>query len=268
MAFKVHERHHYSTYYFANVVANVLDDTMPYIRNLEAFCGDTHTQYFLQPFPRWSALHRFIEFIVEDLFFEEDLKSDPDPSIGKLWMELALTHHAIPFQSYSSWCKTTGADPAAALHDWYCDLAATESYEKLSRAIARDVFATLFANRRVLLKLNELIAGHVVDAFIDDESILPFLTDKNLAKRVAIPKWASRAVFYRDHGRCTGCQRDLTGLLSPQFDSHIDHILPLARGGINDVTNLQLLCADCNLGKASRRVPTSNLYEPCYDDGQ
>lgn len=33
---------------------------------------------------------------------------------------------------------------------------------------------------------------------------------------------------------------------------HIDHIQPIARGGSNDKTNLQLLCPPCNLAKNSK----------------
>lgn len=33
---------------------------------------------------------------------------------------------------------------------------------------------------------------------------------------------------------------------------HIDHIVPLSRGGRNDARNLQLLCASCNLRKHAR----------------
>jgi hypothetical protein len=73
---RVQEQHYYSTYYFADIVANVLQDPFPYIRNLGAFCGDLNTQYFLRPFPLWSALHKFIAFIAEDLFFEEDLEGE------------------------------------------------------------------------------------------------------------------------------------------------------------------------------------------------
>jgi 5-methylcytosine-specific restriction endonuclease McrA len=38
-------------------------------------------------------------------------------------------------------------------------------------------------------------------------------------------------------------------------------MIPLAEGGINDVTNLQLLCGECNLKKGDRCTGTSCRYE-------
>lgn len=35
---------------------------------------------------------------------------------------------------------------------------------------------------------------------------------------------------------------------------HIDHIIPIARGGANEVENLQWLCAPCNRSKGARRM--------------
>jgi len=44
---------------------------------------------------------------------------------------------------------------------------------------------------------------------------------------------------------CTCCEeKDISKL-------EIDHIVPLARGGSNDETNLQVLCARCNSSKGS-----------------
>jgi len=51
-----------------------------------------------------------------------------------------------------------------------------------------------------------------------------------------------RAVFDRDKGRCRMCGRN--------ENLHIDHIIPRARGGSDDLENLWLLCRECNLSKS------------------
>ena len=50
------------------------------------------------------------------------------------------------------------------------------------------------------------------------------------------------AILVRDNRRCLKCGtvRDLT----------IDHITPLAKGGDNDLNNLQTLCFKCNSSKS------------------
>lgn len=43
-----------------------------------------------------------------------------------------------------------------------------------------------------------------------------------------------------------------------------DHIVPLAAGGLNDVTNLQLLCRACNREKSADRLRPSAEYRRWY----
>ena len=83
-------------------------------------------------------------------------------------------------------------------------------------------------------------------------------------KRVAIPKWVQRAVLYRDKGLCASCSADISGLINSQPDNHYDHIVPLAQHGINDVTNIQLLCSACNLKKGRQPLPPSDRYLSWY----
>jgi hypothetical protein len=50
-----------------------------------------------------------------------------------------------------------------------------------------------------------------------------------------------RIVFERDGYRCRRC--------GGWLDLHVDHIVPVARGGTDDLENLQTLCRDCNIKK-------------------
>ena len=72
------------------------------------------------------------------------------------------------------------------------------------------------------------------------------------------------AIFHRDKGLCVYCATDLTRLINQQNALHYDHIVPLAKGGMNDVTNLQLLCESCNLKKSDQLKQTPHLYESWY----
>jgi hypothetical protein len=54
-------------------------------------------------------------------------------------------------------------------------------------------------------------------------------------------------LFKRQRGCCASCR----GKFKNGF-FHRDHIMPLALGGTNDILNIQLLCAPCNLKKNAR----------------
>jgi hypothetical protein len=71
-------------------------------------------------------------------------------------------------------------------------------------------------------------------------------------ERAAWPSWAIKTVTARDRGKCAECGVDITMELTA--DPHIDHIIPLAKGGTNDLVNLQLLCQSCNLKKLASLI--------------
>lgn len=56
-----------------------------------------------------------------------------------------------------------------------------------------------------------------------------------------------KAILEAQGHRCAYCRADLR-----KSKKHLDHIMPLARGGSNAAANLQWLCAPCNLAKGAK----------------
>lgn len=52
----------------------------------------------------------------------------------------------------------------------------------------------------------------------------------------------------RQNFKCSECRASIR----EKTNRHVDHIIPLSRGGSNWPSNLQMLCAKCNLHKAAR----------------
>ncbi|MDJ0616845.1 MAG: HNH endonuclease [Calothrix sp. MO_192.B10] len=65
--------------------------------------------------------------------------------------------------------------------------------------------------------------------------------------RISIPKSVREYVYQRDKYQCQSCGKTHT-----ETQLTIDHIIPLARGGANDISNLQTLCFPCNRQKSDK----------------
>ncbi|MHB1099893.1 MAG: homing endonuclease associated repeat-containing protein [Burkholderiales bacterium] len=65
-----------------------------------------------------------------------------------------------------------------------------------------------------------------------------------------VPLGVRYAVLNRDRFKCTLC--GASPATSTICRLHVDHIIPLARGGSNQIENLRTLCEGCNLGKGAR----------------
>ena len=53
-------------------------------------------------------------------------------------------------------------------------------------------------------------------------------------------------VMRRDAGLCQPCKPQLT------LATEVDHILPKAKGGTDDISNLQAICSECHRFKTDR----------------
>lgn len=264
----------FETYYYANIIDNILDDPQPYLVSLHPWHEERRAQLFLPPFNKWSVLHDFSAFIIEGLI-DETISSDTADKYSSganpnLWIDNALRHHCIFAQSFANWLTDqeipageVTEDDISEYHFW---LRLGGELDKLVEQLSDEVFFLLFSNRNLLQKLNHYVANIVGEIIRDevDGDLFNLLKTDGVPKRQTIPEWVKRAVFYRDRGRCTSCFSDLSGLLAVGFGKHFDHVIPLAHGGINDVTNIQLLCETCNLTKSNKLETTSNKYEAWY----
>ena len=269
------DHRYFRTYQLADYVEGLASEPFAHLRELEAFTVDGQVVQYLAPWPRWSVLHAFIAWVADSLFSSDcsgprlvTLEGAMSPK-RVLPVDAALATYGIDDDAFYPDESLTGVDRENAYYDYFLDLRLSQPYEDLLRQLADEVFYLMFQNRAALLGLHSFLAMHVTEIHPDDHAeddpeIAAAFAQPGCLKRVTPPAWARRAVFFRDHGRCVLCGVDLSGLLDPLDPPDVDHIVPLARGGLNDITNLQLLCAGCNRRKGATRAHTDTLYRRWY----
>jgi 5-methylcytosine-specific restriction endonuclease McrA len=206
---------------------------------------------------RWTLLHDFIHCFFWDSYedFENHFNDSPDTIIREY--ATVLSFYGKPYPDFE-------VDNLSDAYEHH-----TRKYISLLREllpsvhITQDTFHLLFGNRLLLLRFNEEIARLIREQVKGDVHIDVAERD-GVLRRVYLPQWVKRAVFYRDHGRCVTCGKDLTGTVFISEDVHYDHVVPLVEGGSNDPTNFQLMCADCNLSK-SQQARTSEVYHAFWN---
>jgi hypothetical protein len=72
----------------------------------------------------------------------------------------------------------------------------------------------------------------------------------NTSERIVLPVFVRREVWRRAQGQC--CYRHGGRRCNSRFQLQIDHVISLANGGTNVVSNLQLLCRKHNQMKGFR----------------
>ncbi len=96
-------------------------------------------------------------------------------------------------------------------------------------------------------RLAKRIVEHQEGKITYSELCAPFKSSK---KRDIIPRGLRYAVLKRDNEQCVKCGA------SPKKDAgivlEVDHIIPWAKGGLTELSNLQTLCHRCNQGKKDK----------------
>lgn len=243
-------------YYICQMADRVTEDPFQYIRHIEEIFGDAASASLSQNYPKWTCFHSFLESIVSSVILENMEKSEENP--GRFWVDHLMRSNGILYSKVS---------PTQFNRDEYYEyfdaLQQQDLIGSLCEGVAKQVFHVLFSNRGTMSAFGHMVSGYVLETtptFSPDA-----FTISGHLRRSRIPSWAKNAVFHRDKGKCVLCRTDLTRLFSQSSQIHYDHILPLALGGMNCVTNLQLTCSVCNQSKGARSAETSREYEAWYD---
>lgn len=70
-----------------------------------------------------------------------------------------------------------------------------------------------------------------------------------MASRKSMSTQTRFSVLSRDRFTCRYCSRS-----APDVELHVDHVVPVALGGSDDLENLVAACVECNLGKSDKTI--------------
>lgn len=283
------EARFYDTYYFCNIIKNILYFSDDYLGILNEFHGDGRIYFRVGTFRKFSALHEFIEFIIQDIYYDQAdesvlakkksiLESFEELPIllqhirpSMLPIERALEYHSMEHQSFEAFLDKREKNfidcDEDDVYEFIHELREDGVFDQLIEHITKEVFHVLFQNRELSKAFNIMMANALQTEtnYNTPKKFEELFLRPGILKRATIPKWVRRAVFYRDRGRCVLCDKDLSGQINLENQENYDHIVPLTRHGLNDISNIQLLCKECNqIEKRAGEAVTSNKYQSWY----
>ncbi|MDA1545847.1 HNH endonuclease [Bacillus cereus group sp. TH253LC] len=264
---------YYGTYYFCNLIQNLVEsDNVGYARHFDDFFSNF---VYENRFQKDSVLHQFIYFCIERVFFENIdsvIKSKNDENgitdfrESDFFVCKVLEYHEVKRVRLEEWVskvKFKNNHTEDIIYEYFNDYIPDEIFELINR-LSEEVFHILFQNRTFLFKFNLFVADIFTASAEDNGQYKEFLIKKSgYFKRVGIPSWVKRAVFYRDRGVCIFCPTNLSGIIDSLPTENFDHMVPLAKGGINDVSNIQLACETCNKSK-NDEASTTDVYRRMF----
>lgn len=95
-------------------------------------------------------------------------------------------------------------------------------------------------------RLRDVSLSVGIGAELRNEHLVKFVEQRALASRRKQTEQFIQTSYKNQKGRCWWCESELLGVY------HIDHRIPVAKGGSDEENNLCLACPDCNNKKSSR----------------
>lgn len=263
---------YFNVYYYCNIISNIIESRDPdYLIVLSEF-SHPYMEERPEDFIKDSVLIKFCRWASRSIM-EEDMEIEfaelanelskidinnkkqlykafyNSGSYHSFEVERAIKYYFDYAPKFLDWLQESSTPAEEAFEEYLFNLWIADKFEDVIDQIAKEMFFILFQNRNFLLNFNYYLS----------------CTHKYKIKRTYMPKWVKRAVFFRDRGKCVFCNNDLSGEwdVVEQNSIHYDHIIPLNYGGLNDISNIQLSCKQCNLNK-SNTIDTSASYKNWY----
>tara|TARA_R110000868_G_scaffold210088_2_gene460060 strand:+ start:156 stop:875 length:720 start_codon:yes stop_codon:yes gene_type:complete len=108
--------------------------------------------------------------------------------------------------------------------------------------------------RQWLDRLNdECLIGDRLHEALHGSIVRPY---KSQGTRNGLPSAKRAAVMAKTDGKCVYCAVSLTTAMGNPNSFHADHVLPVTKGGSDDIANLVPSCAQCNAKKSAKTVLT------------
>jgi len=268
------EMKYHNVYYYCNVVSNIIEYMQAdFLTKLSEF-SHSYLDEIPEKYCKESVLILFCRWSVKCIM-DEDMKTEIqtlklrldnldnndeerikkafwyDDTYFSFEVERAIEFYFGEKNTFYDWLIEEPFDLLEdAFDDYLIGLWIAGRYEDVVDRIANEMFYILFQNRDFLLNFNHYMS----------------IVHDHRFKHVYLPQWVKRAVFFRDRGKCVVCNKDLSGQWSivETGSIHYDHMVSLENGGLNDISNIQLLCDTCNLEKGVRS-DTNNVYQNWYE---
>ncbi len=114
------------------------------------------------------------------------------------------------------------------------------NYEKIPQKINEVVYRVIDSDKNVLARIN----------FLEKHGMYVTYSNYNrVDQRKALTKELKDYIKKRDNYTCQRCGK----YMPDEVGLHIDHIIPISRGGRSIPSNLQVLCSKCNGRKGNKR---------------
>lgn len=184
------------------------------------------------------ALHRETEIVIHDATWSSRTVDELGSEGFGYYVRIACVASSFALGSHVRDHILAGIDGGAGRRrNRLCDL-----LEKVGVATrdGRDLDLTVRLHHQSWLELGREGDAHWLLRIRDKDYVVP--------RRVPLDRYTRNAVLERDGRVCGIC----TSPIPEDEILHIDHILPVSRGGTNDPENLQVAHAVCNMRKGAR----------------